>query len=146
MAEKDDDFQKKWLYYFLVVLALGVVFFGPVMVVRYAVWAGGQVARFVLGLPGRPFGKTWFVPTRHVIWQTNFIGMPPNDAELARWLATQPTVAASEVRREPYWVVFDCVLRGYFLDPVEIKMASVRKAQTLGYDTGGRVAIIDIKE
>lgn len=146
MADKEEDWQKKALTFFVFLLAIGVVFGGPWLVLRYAARTSWRATRFILGLPGRPFGKTWFATTRRVVWRTNFLGMPPDDAELARWLAAQPGVAASGVRREPYWVVFDCVLRGYFLDPDGIKMASVRKAVTLGYDTGGRVSVIDIQE
>lgn len=125
-----------------------VLLMAPVFGVLYAAWAvaraAWEVLLFLLGLPGRPFGKAWLVPTRHVVWQTNFLATPPDDAALTHWLTAQPTVAVCELRRESYWLTFNCVLCGYILDPGGLKIASAYAAQTLGYDTGGRIAITDI--
>jgi hypothetical protein len=146
MAESDPNWEKKATAFFLFLLAIGLIFVGPYMLVRYAVTIVWPAVRLVFGLPGRLFGKTWFAETRHLIWQTNFLAMPTDDTELTRWFAAQPGVAACELRREPYWVIFDCVLRGYFFTPESLQMDSIRQAQELGYDIGGRVSIINIKE
>ncbi|WP_020475750.1 hypothetical protein [Zavarzinella formosa] len=146
IEESTEDEQKKALEFFLLLMLLGAIAIVPYYVVKYTRHYGGLIIRFVLNLIGWSLGKRWFRSTQHLIWQTNFVAMPPNDDDLARWFGQQPYMVTAEVKREPNWITFDCVRRGYFLEFNDIQKTSTRAARSLGYNTGQSVSIINIKE
>lgn len=139
------EFQERALRAFVVLAAPIACVAAACVLAWYAARTGAGAARLVLGQLGRPFGKRWFRSARRVTWKTNFRAMPADDAALAAWLAGRPGVDAPSVTREPYWVTFDCVLRGYFLRPGELRTASTAAARALGYDTGAGLSIVEVR-